>query len=613
MADERQIGSILATDVGSTTTKAVLIEKKDAEYRLTAWGEAATTVEAPHEDVMIGVLNAIRQVEGETGRDLLDGDRLIKPRRDGRGVDIFVSTSSAGGGLQMTVTGLVKAMTGESAQRAALGAGAIVMDIISVDDARLVVERIRRLKELRPDIILLSGGTDDGNISGVVALSEYIAAAGAKPRLGGEFRVPVIYAGNKNARDYVQDTLEGIGDVHFVENIRPSLERENLEPARSEIHRLFLEHVMARAPGYAALLDWTAHRIQPTPMAVGKMMRLAADRYGVNILGVDIGGATTDVFSVVGGVFNRTVSANIGMSYSLSNVLVASGPENIIRWLPGEPSERDVRNWAANKMIRPTTLPEDLPELLLEHATAREALRLSLDHHRQLAVTLKGVQQNRTFDDALEQKMTGQPLVKTGVIDVIIGSGGVISNAPRRSQAALLLLDAFEPGGICRLYVDSIFMLPHLGVLSEVDPAIALEVFEKDCLVPLGTCVAPIGRARPGDVLARATVVRPDGTRLNEEVIGGALRVIPLAAGKPAKVVIDPARGIDFGRGPGRRVEGEAGGGVVGLILDGRGRPIILPSQPDRRRRMLLDWWKALDAYPVDRLRQDDGEEGRAH
>lgn len=613
MADERQIGSILATDVGSTTTKAVLIEKKDAEYRLTARGEAATTVEAPHEDVMIGVLNAIRQVEGETGRDLLDGDRLIKPRRDGRGVDIFVSTSSAGGGLQMTVTGLVKAMTGESAQRAALGAGAIVMDIISVDDARLVVERIRRLKELRPDIILLSGGTDDGNISGVVALSEYIAAAGAKPRLGGEFRVPVIYAGNKNARDYVQDTLEGIGDVHFVENIRPSLERENLEPARSEIHRLFLEHVMARAPGYAALLDWTAHRIQPTPMAVGKMMRLAADRYGVNILGVDIGGATTDVFSVVGGVFNRSVSANIGMSYSLSNVLVAAGPENIIRWLPGEPSERDVRNWAANKMIRPTTLPEDLPELLLEHATAREALRLSLDHHRQLAVTLKGVQQNRTFDDALEQKMTGQPLVKTGVIDVIIGSGGVISNAPRRSQAALLLLDAFEPGGICRLYVDSIFMLPHLGVLSEVDPAIALEVFEKDCLVPLGTCVAPIGRARPGDVLARATVVLPDGTRLKAEVIGGALRVIPLAAGKPAKVVIDPARGIDFGRGPGRRVEGEAGGGVVGLILDGRGRPIILPSQPDRRRRMLLDWWKALDAYPVDRLRQDDGEEGRAH
>lgn len=612
MADERRIGSILATDVGSTTTKAVLIEPRDGEYRLAARGEAPTTVEAPHEDVMVGVREAIRQVEAETGRVFLDGGRLITPRQDGRGVDIFVSTSSAGGGLQMTVAGLVKSMTGESAQRAALGAGAIVMDVISIDDSRLVVERIRRLKELRPDMILLSGGTDEGNISGVVALSEYIAAAGPRPRLGGDFRVPVIYAGNLKARDYVEDTLEGVCDVHVVENIRPSLERENLDPARAEIHRLFLEHVMAKAPGYAALLDWTAHRIQPTPMAVGKMMRLASDRYGVNILGVDIGGATTDVFSVVNGVFNRTVSANIGMSYSLANVLVEAGPANITRWLPGTTSERDLRNWAANKMIRPTTLPEDQGELLLEHATAREALRLSLLQHHQLAVTLKGVQQKRTFDDALEQKMTGQPLVRTGMIDVIIGSGGVISNAPRRSQAALLLLDAFEPGGICRLYVDSIFMLPHLGVLADVDPAIALEVFEKDCLVPLGTCVAPIGRARPGDVLATVVVTMPDGNSFREEIRGGTLKVVPLAAGQQAKVVIDPARGVDLGRGPGRRVEGQVGGGVVGLIFDGRGRPLVLPSDPERRGQALTDWWRALVAYPGSGQDGNQGAEGRA-
>ncbi|MHB0885005.1 MAG: glutamate mutase L [Bacillota bacterium] len=612
MVDERRIGSILATDVGSTTTKVVLIEPKDGEYRLAARGEAPTTVEAPHEDVMVGVLEAIRQVEAETGRVFLDGGQLVTPQQDSRGVDVFVSTSSAGGGLQMTVAGLVKAMTGESAQRAALGAGAIVMDVISVDDSRLVVERIRRLKELRPDMILLSGGTDEGNISGVVALAEYIAAAGPRPRLGGDFRVPVIYAGNQKARDYVQDTLEGICDVHFVENIRPSLDRENLEPARAEIHRLFLEHVMAKAPGYATLLGWTAHRIQPTPMAVGKMMRLASDRYGVNILGVDIGGATTDIFSVVNGVFNRTVSANIGMSYSLANVLVEAGPANIARWVPGATSERDLRNWAANKMIRPTTLPEDQEELLLEHATAREALRLSLGQHHQLAVTLKGVQQKRTLDDALEQKMTGQPLVKTGGVDVIIGSGGVISNAPRRSQAALLLIDALEPGGICRLYVDSIFMMPHLGVLSEVDPAIALEVFEKDCLVPLGTCVAPIGRARPGEVLATVTLAMPGGSSQKEEIRGGTLRVIPLATGQQAKVIIDPARGIDLGRGPGRRVEGEVGGGVVGLILDGRGRPLPLPTDSQRRSQALVEWSKALDAYPADHADRDEGAEGRA-
>ncbi|HEY3316507.1 MAG TPA: glutamate mutase L [Bacillota bacterium] len=266
-------------------------------------------------------------------------------------------------------------------------------------------------------------------------------------------------------------------------------------------------------------------------------------------------------------------------------------------------SERDFRNWAANKMIRPTTIPEDLPELLLEQATAREALRISVEQHRQLAVTLRGGQQKRTFDDALSQSMTGQPLLKTGTIDLIIGSGGVLSNAPRRAQAALILIDAFEPGGICRLYVDSLFMLPHLGVVSEVDPDIALEVFEKDCLVPLGTCLAPMGRTRPGQTMLRLTMTTPSGGTIVAEVAGGSLKVIPLPVGGTARVVAEPVRGIDLGRGPGRRVEGLVGGGVVGLILDGRGRPLFLPKDPEQRSRSLIDWWRAMEAYPLDHLR----------
>ncbi len=119
---------ILATDCGSTTTKAILIERRGPAYRQTARGEAPTTVEAPFEDVTRGVLNAVQEVEELTGRTILDGERILTPARDGRGVDLYVSTSSAGGGLQMMVAGVVKAMTAESAERCALGAGAIVTD-----------------------------------------------------------------------------------------------------------------------------------------------------------------------------------------------------------------------------------------------------------------------------------------------------------------------------------------------------------------------------------------------------------------------------------------------------------------------------------------------------
>ena len=118
-----KLRSILATDCGSTTTKAILIEYVDGEYRLTYRGEAPTTVEAPFEDVTRGVLNAAMEVEELSGRKILDDESIITPQKGDSGVDIYISTSSAGGGLQMMVAGVVKSMSGESAERAALEIG----------------------------------------------------------------------------------------------------------------------------------------------------------------------------------------------------------------------------------------------------------------------------------------------------------------------------------------------------------------------------------------------------------------------------------------------------------------------------------------------------------
>jgi uncharacterized protein (TIGR01319 family) len=238
---------IIATDCGSTTTKAILIEwiEEQQSYRQTYRGEAPTTVEAPFEDVTKGVLNAIAEVEELSGRKILDGDKIITPAQGKTGVDIYISTSSAGGGLQMLVAGAVKSMTGESAQRAALGAGAIVMDVLASNDGRLPHEKIERIRNLRPDMILLSGGTDGGTVSHVVELAEYIAAADPRPRLGMGYQLPVIFAGNKEARDEVKRLLGGKTALVITDNIRPTLERENLFPARREIQHLFLEHVMA--------------------------------------------------------------------------------------------------------------------------------------------------------------------------------------------------------------------------------------------------------------------------------------------------------------------------------------------------------------------------------
>jgi len=589
------INVILATDCGSTTTKAILIENIDGEFRLTHRGEAPTTVEAPFEDVTRGVLNSIIELEELSGRTILDGEKIRTSEViDKNGVDIYISTSSAGGGLQMMVAGVVKNMTGESAQRAALGAGSIVMDIIASNDGRKYHEKVKRIRELRPDMVLLSGGVDGGTKTHVVELAEILSAANPKPRLGNNYKLPIIYAGNKEARKEINKRLVDKTDLKMVDNIRPTLDVENLQPSRDKIHDLFMEHVMAQAPGYDKLTKWTDCPIMPTPGAVGEIIKKIAEKDNISVVGVDIGGATTDVFSVFDGQFNRTVSANYGMSYSICNVLADAGIENVSRWISQDLDENNLTNRIANKMIRPTTIPQTLEDLTIEQAIAREALRLSFDQHKKFAVSLKGVQQERTISDTFEQKMTGETLVDLSKLDMIVGSGGVLSHAPRREQAFRMIVDSFLPEDITQIAVDSIFMMPQLGVLSSIHEKAAIEVFNKDCLVRLGSCITPIGNSNYGDTIMDYSL-NISGEKKQGTLKVGELLLIP-ADFNAHEIDINCHK--NFTINGENQFSGTIFGGDVGILLDGRGRPFNLTLKTKNRLNLIKDWSKNTNEYP---------------
>jgi hypothetical protein len=331
-------------------------------------------------------------------------------------------------------------------------------------------------------------------------------------------------------------------------------------------------------------------------------MQLISKIEKIDVVGVDIGGATTDVFSVFGEVFNRTVSANLGMSYSISNVLAEATVPNILRWVPFDVEEADLRNRIKNKMIRPTTIPQTLEELMVEQAISREALRLAFEQHKLLAVGLKGVQQERTISDTFEQAESGATLVDMMKLDILVGSGGVLSHAPRRVQAAAMLIDGFRPEGVTQLAVDSIFMMPQLGVLAEVHPKAALEVFHKDCLIRLGTCIAPAGAAKEGAPCVSVRLEKPDGTSEEKSLVFGQMAMMALDSGVKAKATIRPGRGFDMGLGKGKELIAEINGGVAGVIIDARGRPLNLPAERDERVRKLKEWNKALGVYPEQQI-----------
>jgi uncharacterized protein (TIGR01319 family) len=576
---------VVVTDCGSTTTKALLFEKGEKGWYFRARGEAPTTVEQPVANVTVGVTNAFSELEELSHLPLFDRSSFppfFAPAKDSSGLDLYLSTSSAGGGLQMMVAGLVAHLTTESAERAALGAGAIVIDSVSADDGRTDHERVEKIRSVRPDIFLLCGGIEGGAIAQVVETAELLLAAAPRPRFGDTLSLPIIFAGNSAAADEVSRILSPLGPVTIVANVRPELEKEDLGPAREAIHEFFLSHVMSHSPGYGTLMSWASRPIMPTPLAVGTMIDTYATKCNEQIVAVDIGGATTDVFSSCidhkqERILTRTVSANLGMSYSIGNVLLEAGIASIARWLPFVADHKDLRNRLRNKMIRPTTIPQTLDDLFLEQAVCREALRLSFAHHCSLAISVHTADKGREIGRAFEQE-SGNNLVSLLEIDTVIGSGGVISHAPQRSQAALMMIDGLGVEGVTRLLVDSVFMLPHLGVFSTVEPIGASDILERDCLIHLGYCIAPIFsiRSKQGTELGEIII---DKSAPSHKFRVGDFFVIPLTEGEHL-LQINPSAQVNVGNGNGIAVEKQIIGGGCGLIIDCRGRPLRPDPDP---------------------------------
>ncbi len=591
--------------MGSTTTKARFFRRINDEWRFVAAGEAPTTVEAPYEDVTMGARNAIREVEELTGQLILaqDGTGVIIGCQGNRGIDIYCTTSSAGGGLQMTVAGAILSMTAESANRAALGAGAVVMDIMAVNDGRAEYQKIEDIRTLRPDMILLAGGTDGGSVRHVVEIAELIEASRPMPRLGMGYTLPIVYSGNKDAVKSVEELLGKKYALKVVDNLRPTLEVENTEPARNAIHELFMEHVMSHAPGYDRLMKWTSIPIMPTPAGEGIAIQLIGKLYKKNVIGVGLGGATTNIYSVFDGKFVRSVSANLGMSYSICNVLKEAGIKNITRWLPFDIDEGDVRNRLRNKMIRPTTIPQTLEDLVIEQAVARESLRLGLKHHKTIATRLKGT--SIDMEMALDQFTKGvqDSYIDMMQIGILAGTGGLLSHAPRRIQSFMALTDAWQPEGVTRIMQDSVFMMPHLGVLSTVHEEAAMHVFDMDCLVRVGTVVAVKGVKKPGEEALEVDLKTDEGQEIKEKLSFGEIKLIPLAERHIAEGVLRPAKGLDLGKGDGHELQATVHGGTVGLVLDARGRPLEFPEDESQRKSMIKGWIKSLNMYSLETLK----------
>lgn len=557
--------SYVLVDVGVQLTKSILVELDGDQYTITSTGTSQTTVETPGKDVTEGIIESLKKIENRTGVSLFKNNRISPEHK-------FLFSSNASGGLHMVVAGLIEMISSESAQRAALGAGALLIDQFSKDDGRPVYRKIASMRSMKPDILLIAGGTDGGAVNQVLEMANIVKEADVKPRFGSSYPLPVIFAGNVALQDRVQDILADGYATKLVENVRPDISRENLGPAREIIYDAYMEHVLVHSPGFDKVSNWSSERILPSQAAMGKILYSYAQSEGVNLIAVDVGGDTTDVYSVFDCVFNRSLNADIGLTYGLSNILKTSGVDKVLSWL-GNIDERTVRNIIANMMIKhPEHL--DSTQIEVQAVLAREAIYLGLMKHRNIASRLKGTQINRTLSDMFDQVLdnTRIDLKKT---DLIIGKGQVFSQQTIE-DSALILIDSIQPEGFTELAIDVNGYSSHIGNLLEHEEVDALNLYKSSCLNVISTCVAPVGSSKPGsDAL---TVTLETGLREELTVPYGELNILPLR-GIEVEASFTPIR-LDLGKGKGKTVSRKLQGGSLGIIIDTRGRPVKRQRKP---------------------------------
>ncbi|MCD6589508.1 MAG: glutamate mutase L [Candidatus Fermentibacteraceae bacterium] len=494
---------LLVSDVGSTTTKLLLLEVGGGEFKALGAVSVGTTVEKPSEDVCIGFFDGVRQLSEQTGIKLVDEDgSLTVP---------YSTTSSAGGGLQILVVALASSDSGSIAEAVTYSAGGVVLDSFAIDDEKPRVEKIRQMKNLSPDLVILAGGYDRGAVAGVVNMAQLLAFSKPKPKFGGG-KLPLVFCGNHQVRPFIAGMLGELFSISYTDNIRPDGFTFNMKPAIAEVHRLFMDHVMQMAPGYARLSELTSSPIIPTPAGVERILENYVSSVEGNVVLADMGGATTDIFSNIRGGFQRTVAANTGMSYSLSNIVREAGSDRVFSHIPAVDTGT-ARNWILSKTLFPTVVPEDETAEVIECAAAAEGMRLAWKHHIEISYIKSRVgfteRMRRLgkckFDEAF--KTIYGDRFRISDVSVIIGAGGVMAHAtPRR--AAWILASGFRPKGLTTLMVDRHFQSPHMGVLSDSYPHEALKYYKEQCLAPVCVVYSPLTKTRNLTVTTPGSVTK---------------------------------------------------------------------------------------------------------
>lgn len=561
--------SLIVVSCGTVRTHAYLFGTAEEHFRLLAHTETATTASAPFSDVSIGIRLAIQSLEQISGRILFGQGRIVTPETvNGDGVDGFVLLTTLGGPLRVLTIGQSAKTCLPILQRAV---NPIPGELYAqVQDGSPLLPGLRPLIDSArtpPHALVLVGHSTLSQSAETLAddlqeVRTYLETMSAR------IAVPAVFI------------IGNAEDIAIARQALPSIEVVGLEDLnthqelQSHLQHVYEQTILSRIPGMNHAGSWATIMPGSIPAAMGRVTRFFGQRYGLSVLLIDAGATSTMIaHSTIQGSLSISRPSLAGLRLGAGVIVRESGWDSIAQWLPYEMSEDAGREAILQRMLHPHMVAETARDMAFDAALARESIRM-----------------------AWTQGLSGS-LQHISPPDMIIATGGFTAHLPFPSIAALILLDSIQPHGLTSLMLDDVPLFVAAGGVSYLERIGAVDTIDMDALhTQLGACLSTVGTPQPGQPALHIHLNYSNGRQSDAAISPNMLTLIPLGIGQRAYLSIYPAAGVDIGLGAGvpAQLGSPVEGGLLGFIVDTRGRPLILPKSPQQRIALLQQWYQAL-------------------
>jgi hypothetical protein len=573
MSELVDTATVLSIKIDRHVCKLFLFDVVDEKYHLIATSEVQSTAFEPFNDIREGIVRAIDKIQTISGKTIINSDSniIIPSQPDGSGVDHLTITYGFMGFLKIVPMGLLDDVSIQSIIRLVSLTQIQIVDQISMNDPRKIDEITSMFVNKKPDIVFLAGGTEHGATRSILKLVD-VFNYGTR-LLAKEQRPDLIYAGNSQMAAKVKESVGDQTNISISANIRPQIEFENFGPAQNKLAKVSAEVISRKIGGFHSIASICKNIPMPYSMTISIMTRFLSQLSNEpesSVLVIDM--------NKEGSILAAGNQGNIGMETSLSTptsdptaFLKPNLINEIISWSYIHHANDEIKIFLNNKAIHPSQIPETESSLSIEQALIRIYLQKQI---RKLVMNW--------------------PNIPT-IFNQVIVSGDVFANQLSRNDALLTLLDSIQPFGITNFYLDIHGILPALGSIAPENRFLPVQIIESSAITLLSKVISVQSNARFGSPILKIRVEQDDSHQETFTVHKGSILQLPVLAGQMARIFIEPLRKVEIdplGRNFAKGLIVQ--GGLCGVIIDARGRPLPLPKDEARRRDLLKKWRNSL-------------------